>query len=203
MAEQSTRKDSTLKLGAARILESAMELFASHGYTATGIRDIARAAGISSSVLYNHFDSKEEILVGIMRDGFETLTQRARHAVGDETASDKQLAALVRGHVYFETEQQRRARVMTVEFRFLGTSARSAIVPVRDAYECVWDEVIKKGIERGIFRVRDVQMARLGILGMCAGPGRWYWHDQPVKPDVIADAYAEMALNVLGVRASR
>ena len=56
-----------------RIREAALDLFARQGYVATGIRDIAREAGITSSTLYHHVSNKEELLVALMREAFEML----------------------------------------------------------------------------------------------------------------------------------
>ena len=38
---------------AARIHEAALRLFAAHGYAATGIRDVARDAGVTTAALYH------------------------------------------------------------------------------------------------------------------------------------------------------
>ena len=44
------------------IFDSAIRLFTLKGYENVSINDIADAAGISQSAVYNHFDSKQEIL---------------------------------------------------------------------------------------------------------------------------------------------
>ena len=44
------------------ILESALELFAENGFHATSISQIAKKAGISKGLIYNYFESKNEIL---------------------------------------------------------------------------------------------------------------------------------------------
>ena len=43
------------------LLQAALELFAAKGFEGTSVRDIARAVGLSESVLYAHFDSKRAI----------------------------------------------------------------------------------------------------------------------------------------------
>jgi len=43
------------------LLAAALELFAAKGFEGTSVRDIARAVGLSESVLYAHFDSKRAI----------------------------------------------------------------------------------------------------------------------------------------------
>jgi AcrR family transcriptional regulator len=45
----------------AELVEAALRLFAQKGYAGTSIRAIAREVGLSESVLYAHFDSKQAI----------------------------------------------------------------------------------------------------------------------------------------------
>mgnify|MGYP000353791919 CR=1 FL=1 len=48
-----------------RIIRAAVTCFLTHGYDQTGVRDIARAAGVSLGNLYNHFPSKDALLAEI------------------------------------------------------------------------------------------------------------------------------------------
>ncbi len=49
----------------AKILESALICFLENGYHQTGVRDIAKRAGVSLGNLYNHFPGKHDVLVEI------------------------------------------------------------------------------------------------------------------------------------------
>ncbi|MGR3760670.1 TetR/AcrR family transcriptional regulator [Roseobacteraceae bacterium NS-SX3] len=49
----------------AQILEAALECFLENGYHQTGVRDIAKKAGISLGNLYNHFPGKHDVLAEI------------------------------------------------------------------------------------------------------------------------------------------
>ena len=44
-----------------RILDEALTLFATHGFAGTSVRQLARAAGLRESSIYNHFPSKDEV----------------------------------------------------------------------------------------------------------------------------------------------
>jgi AcrR family transcriptional regulator len=57
------------------IMEAALELFAHYGFHNTSISQIAKEAGISKGLLYNYFDSKEDLLKRIV---FEAI------AVGED-----------------------------------------------------------------------------------------------------------------------
>ncbi len=49
-----------------KIFDAAVDLFSRHGYNGVSVRKIAGGAGIRESSIYNHFNSKEEILTCIL-----------------------------------------------------------------------------------------------------------------------------------------
>jgi len=58
-----------------KIVDAALELFAEAGFHTTSISQIARKAGISKGLMYNYFESKEELLKEIVFEGIEYITQ--------------------------------------------------------------------------------------------------------------------------------
>ena len=57
----------------ARILDAALQLFGHEGYYSTSISKIAGKAGISKGLVYNYFESKEEIVREILNTGIEKM----------------------------------------------------------------------------------------------------------------------------------
>lgn len=55
------------------ILDSALELFAENGFHATSISQIAKKAEISKGLIYNYFESKNEILSEIIKVAFDSI----------------------------------------------------------------------------------------------------------------------------------
>jgi AcrR family transcriptional regulator len=49
-----------------RILDASLDLFSAKGYSNTSVRQLAQQAGIRESSVYNHFESKEAILVELV-----------------------------------------------------------------------------------------------------------------------------------------
>ena len=49
-----------------RVVDGAAEVFADLGFERARIADIAKAAGLSSGAMYNHFDSKAELLAAVV-----------------------------------------------------------------------------------------------------------------------------------------
>ncbi|MFC2138501.1 TetR/AcrR family transcriptional regulator [Bacteroidota bacterium] len=55
------------------IKNTALELFANEGYFQTSISKIAKKAGISKGLMYNYFESKEDLIKEILHDGVDTI----------------------------------------------------------------------------------------------------------------------------------
>lgn len=50
-----------------KLLETAVKLFSQHGYHATGIDRIIAESGVSKKTMYNHFKSKDELILAALR----------------------------------------------------------------------------------------------------------------------------------------
>lgn len=57
----------------ALIVDSALHLFAEQGFHATSIREIAKKAKISKGLMYNYFESKDELLKEIFKKGIDEI----------------------------------------------------------------------------------------------------------------------------------
>lgn len=57
----------------ALIMRTALELFATNGFHGTTISSIAKKADISKGLLYNYFESKEDLMKAIIYTGLENI----------------------------------------------------------------------------------------------------------------------------------
>lgn len=55
------------------ILAMALEVFATHGFHGSSISMIAKHAGIAKGLIYNYFQSKEDLLKAIMHKGIQEI----------------------------------------------------------------------------------------------------------------------------------
>lgn len=76
----------------AQLLDSALEVFSTHGYHAAGMDDIADHAGVSKPVLYQHFPSKLELYVALLDSSCATLIGNCQAAL-ESTQDNKQRVA--------------------------------------------------------------------------------------------------------------
>jgi AcrR family transcriptional regulator len=75
------RKRLTADARRAAIQNAALEVFAERGYHASSIDDIARAAGVSKALIYEHFASKQELHAKLIEAQASELYRRVADAV--------------------------------------------------------------------------------------------------------------------------
>src|SRR6266542_3587272 len=56
-----------------QILDVAVQVFARQGFHGTSMNDVAEVAGVTKPVLYQHFDSKQDLYLALMRDAGESM----------------------------------------------------------------------------------------------------------------------------------
>lgn len=67
------------------ILEKTAPLFASEGYAATSMRDLAKACGITPAALYHHFTDKEQLYREVLEYTFRRRIERMGEALKEVT----------------------------------------------------------------------------------------------------------------------
>jgi AcrR family transcriptional regulator len=75
-ARAATRRRLTAEERRAEILAAALEVFADRGYHQSSIDDIARAAGISKALIYEHFAAKQELYASLIEHHASELFER-------------------------------------------------------------------------------------------------------------------------------
>lgn len=98
-----------------RILASAAELIAQHGYRGVNLGDIGAEAGIVGSGIYRHFDSKAAILTALLDRVVDRLIADAETSLRDFDRHDETLASLVRGQIRFVFDERALCRVYLQE----------------------------------------------------------------------------------------
>ena len=140
------------------LLEAAAGLFASQGFKATSMRDIARAVGMLPGSIYYHFDSKDDLLLAIYGAGVEQITATFEAAV--ETLADPwdRLQAGMSALVRAVTEESAYTRVIFKVMPDDVSKYRSELVALRDEFErrfiaLVDDLPLKPWVDKHLLRL--------------------------------------------------
>jgi AcrR family transcriptional regulator len=160
-----------------RIMDIAASLFVERGYEATSLRYLADQVGMKAGSLYYHFTSKDELLTGILEQGIEVM-QSAFDGAEQETAeaeAGQRIRVHVRAHMAALFEHGPYTAVHVVTFRNAPAAVRQAVLPVRDAYEARWSELLSTMQARGEIGAEiDINLARLALFGAMNSALDWF-----------------------------
>jgi AcrR family transcriptional regulator len=133
--------------------------------------DVAEEAGVSKGTLYLYFDSKDSIILGILKSFLGRELDQARKLLEEKTTETEKLQALTRIVV---ADFKRMQPLMPLYFEFIALSmrrktVRKAIQSFFQAYMDMLEPLIRQGIESGEFRDVDAHDAALAIGAIFEG----------------------------------
>jgi AcrR family transcriptional regulator len=180
-----------------RILEVAARLFRRRGFEGTGMREIAAGAGLAKSSLYNHFSSKQAMLFEIVQKTVERTTPALRAIAEAELPAAERLREAVAAHVVELIHDLDNVACFVEEGRFLEPAYLSAHLASRDEYERSFRQILATGVESGEFRLVELELTSLALLGMCNWVARWYRPDGRLDAAQIGAEFGELAVRAV------
>lgn len=189
MNEQSRAQD---------IRDAATSLFYERGYHGTSMREIATRVNMRAPSLYNHLDSKQQLLQEIMRNDVALIT---REVVDAMATSDDVITKFRRGfeaHVRHHTRFVRESRICMTELSALEEPAQTAIKELRREYAVIWRGLIEQAVHEGRATTSNAHLAANAIIDLGIGIARWYRADGPLTEATLAGTYSDFALNLIG-----
>jgi AcrR family transcriptional regulator len=117
-----------------QLLDAASEVFASKGYHAAAMDDIADAAGVSKPVLYQHFPSKLDLYLALLDQSCYRLVEVVEDALAStEDNADRVIATVAAFYEFISAESG--------DFRFVFESDLTGDGAVQQRLSRVNDEI--------------------------------------------------------------
>lgn len=181
-----------------RILLAALRLFARHSYPATTVRQIAEAVGIRAPSLYEHFQSKEDILARLVLIGHHNAVSAFHQALADSAPDPaSQIRALVRAHVLAHAGYPLLALVSNDELHHLSPARTAAPLAMRAEVVALFVRCVGRGVEEGVFAPVNPTATIAVLSGMGLRLPHWYEPTPELGLNDLADAYADLAIRML------
>lgn len=173
------------------ILDAAAALFYAKGYYATSMRELAARVGMKAGSLYNHYESKQEILLRIAEGTMRDLLAGAEEALADAKTPEQKLRAFVRAHVVFHAHHRLRAKVGDDQLFALDPPNREQVQSVRDTYQALLRSILEEGRDQAGWDVPDPAVLTFAVGTLCTAVDVWYREEGRLSPEEIADIYAD------------
>ncbi len=149
------------------LLDAALSLFVEKGYAATRIDEVARRAGVSKGTLYLYYASKEELLKEVIRSRLSKPIAEAFETVSVHTGSTGELLTDVSAPWWAEvigSDASGVFKLIITEVRNFPEIAEFYNREVVEPGHRLMDQVIRRGIAAGEFRMVDVPSAVHSLL---------------------------------------
>jgi AcrR family transcriptional regulator len=180
------------------IREAAIKLFAERGYHGTSMKDIAAVMNIRAPSLYNHLDSKQELLRDVIINDLDRLKRGYDAAVGSTNDVVEQLYRATEAHVLHHAWYPNEVHIGNRELPSLEEPARSEVLRRRREYAHAWRDMIVRGNEEGRFSARSPKLATYAILEMGIGVANWFDPEGEMPATEIAWHFGDTALRIVG-----
>ena len=161
-------------------MDIAIDCFAKHGYAATSIDRIAKAAGVTKGALYYHFKDKEELLFEAVKKRvgqFERSVAGHVTPIADAAAALRQLARICFEHA---TKSNHRRLIVTLMVEALDTNPRleAQFRAMMQRFRAFLSGIVRVGQERGQFRADvDANVTAEVFAGAVMGAEIQYYQD--------------------------
>jgi len=183
-----------------KIKSIAIQLIYQKGYHACSISNIAERVGIQKSSIYYHYLNKEELLFGILKDTMVDLNQSLERSQQHIEDTEERLKAMIRNHLNFHMDRQKEVIISDSELRGLTADNLRSIIRLRDEYDRKMREIIKQGIDEGIFINKDPRVVTNDIITMCTQTSTWFNPLGDLSKAEVIDIYTKIIFDGLKVK---
>jgi TetR/AcrR family transcriptional regulator len=179
-----------------QMLAAAAELFASRGYTATTMQQLAEACGVSKATLYHYVRDKNDLLAQITRGHVARLEALVQQVQATPLDARGRLIELIERFMQVYARSQHEHRVLTEDVKFLADDERGAVLDAQRRVVSAFAEAVGQ-LRPDLHQSRlDKPLAML-LFGMMNWTFTWLRADGTLTHESLAPLVAQLFLGGL------
>ncbi|KVX00611.1 TetR/AcrR family transcriptional regulator [Shewanella frigidimarina] len=173
MKPMNTEKQTRSQIKRAAIIEAARTTFKELGVAATSMDKLAEVAGVSKRTVYNHFATKEALVMTLMTDLWQQALSQPSVVYNSHQSLAAQLQQLVRFDMdYIQSEEHIEVSRMVIGHLFYTTEMQEELQKVIKEETAIlrW---IKAATLDGRLTVTNVEQAQTEVQSLIKGQCFW------------------------------
>ena len=167
------------------ILEKAAHLFRKHGFNATSMRDLAENVGVEAASLYNHINSKAELLQEICFKIANKFTTYMDEVIAADVSAIAKIELILRFHIRQMIHNFEEVYVSDREWKHLTDPYLSNFKGQRRTHRQRIASIIEEGIRKGEIKKIDAPTAVLILLHAVSGIESWHRSRQKISGELL------------------
>jgi AcrR family transcriptional regulator len=155
----------------AQLLSVARKVFGRSGFHSVSMDEVAREAGITKPILYDHFRSKEELYIALLDADAQALEERVRSALTADTGNRQRIRQSFQAYFDFVDEHAAGFRLFVQETMNGDDVFRSKVQGVRDRILSEVSDLIVRESQGAVDR-EDADTVALALVAMLESVAR-------------------------------
>jgi len=169
------------------IIDKATRLFMEKGFGSASMRDIAEHVGVEAASLYNHIQSKSEILQDICFKVANQFIQNLEQVEASSASALDKMETLIRFHIRMMLQQYESIYISDHEWRHLPEPYLSNFLNQRRHYRKRLASIIEQGMQSGQMKQIEPYVAVLTILSAISGIESWHRSRKNITEEVLEE----------------
>ncbi len=188
--KQETRKD--------EIIGTASKLFKEKGYSAVTMRDLATAMGFKAASLYNHINSKQDILKAIIISIAEEFTSGMNTIIHSEVSNIDKLRQIVALHVNITSLNTNAMASLNNDWMHLEDQL-DYYLQLRNEYEANFLDIIKEGISSSEIKNSNPEIIMFSMLTTLRSLYLWIPKKEDLNANDLANSLSEVLIDGINI----
>lgn len=169
------------------IVKKAAALFREKGYKAASMRDLAEAVGVEAASLYNHIQSKSELLHELVFNVANRFVLKIDEIESEPIGSLKKMEKILRFHIVEMINNYEEVYVSDREWKHLSDPYLSNYQNQRRVYRKRLAAIIEEGIRNNEIKPIDAPTVVLIFLHAVSGIESWQRSTKKISADELEE----------------
>lgn len=148
------------------VFHSAAALILKQGFAGTSMQEIADAAGVGKSTLYDYFPTKDHVLLFVFEEQLDALQEQAKGILAQDIAVEEKLTKIIYAQLDFLLDNKSFFIEISMQVMQLGQAAQKGVMKRRYVYQDLLRGLLEQGVQEGVFRSINTRLAARALLSI-------------------------------------
>ena len=170
-----------------RILDAALDVFASKGYHSTKMDEIVEQSGTSKGAIYFHFPNKERLFLALVDQFADLLERRVKAAIADKQQGMARVRIAIETCLDTFGRYRRPAKLLLVQATGLGSVFERKRIEVNERFADMIKQYLDEAVTVGEITAGDTDVIAHAWMGAIYGIViRWVYTGEPEPSRILA-----------------
>ena len=148
------------------IFHSSVALILKQGFAGTSMQEIAEAAGVGKSTLYDYFPTKDHVLLFVFEEELDILQEQAEDIAAQDIPVEEKLTKILEAQLEYLLNNKNFFTEISMQVMQLGQAGQQRIMKKRYAYQDLLRGILEQGVREGVFRPVNTRLATRALISI-------------------------------------